>query len=85
MAAAAEADDPGGLAATPAGPLRARAAAKEAFVAGLQGTTKWEVFCIIGCLPMCSLFGEKLRESWFPRLRTARPGSAVGLARSAAR
>lgn len=30
---------------------------KEAFVTGHGGTSKWEIFCIIGVLPMCMLFG----------------------------
>jgi hypothetical protein len=35
--------------------LRAR---KEAFVTGHAGTSKWEIFCIVCCLPLCSFFGE---------------------------
>jgi hypothetical protein len=38
---------------------------KEAFVTGLRGTTKWEVFCVMGCVPMFWLFSE-------PRARGAR-------------
>ncbi len=30
---------------------------KEAFVSNLEGTTKWEIFCVIGCLPLCLIFG----------------------------
>lgn len=36
----------------------ARRARKEAFVTGHGGTSMWEIWCILGCLPMCSLFGE---------------------------
>lgn len=31
---------------------------KEDFVSNLHGTTKWEVFCIVSCLPLCLLIGE---------------------------
>jgi hypothetical protein len=31
---------------------------KEEFVSNLQGTTKWEVFCVVSCLPLCLLIGE---------------------------
>lgn len=31
---------------------------KEHFVSNLPGTTKWEVFCLIGCLPLCLLIGD---------------------------
>jgi hypothetical protein len=32
--------------------------AKEQFVSNLHGTTKWEVFCVVSCLPLCLLIGE---------------------------
>jgi hypothetical protein len=32
--------------------------AKEHFVSNLHGTTKWEVFCVVSCLPLCLLIGE---------------------------
>jgi hypothetical protein len=34
--------------------------AKEQFVSNLHGTTKWEVFCAVSCLPLCLLIGEEL-------------------------
>jgi hypothetical protein len=42
---------PGAVGASAAGDVRRR---KEAFVAGLPGTTKWEIFCVAGIMPMCS-------------------------------
>jgi hypothetical protein len=30
---------------------------KEAFVSNLQGTTRWEVFCVLSSLPLCLLTG----------------------------
>ncbi|GBF94214.1 hypothetical protein Rsub_06484 [Raphidocelis subcapitata] len=76
MATAAGAD------AGDAAALRARAAAKEAFVAGLQGTTKWEIFCVIGCLPMCSLFAAAAQSWVLARLR--RLGASPRLLRASA-
>jgi hypothetical protein len=52
---------------------------KEAFVSNLEGTTKWEIFCIIGCLPLCLLFGEPQRSS--PQA----PAAAARMQRHAAR
>lgn len=31
---------------------------KEAFVSGLPGTSKWEIFCILDCVPFFLLFGK---------------------------
>jgi hypothetical protein len=36
-------------------------AAKEAFVSGLPGTTKWEIFCLVACLPFTFLSGAPPR------------------------
>lgn len=34
-------------------------ALKEAFVSNLQGTTRWEVFCVLSSLPLCLLTGTQ--------------------------
>eukprot|EP00775_Hariotina_reticulata_P002159 gene2159-2477_t len=36
---------------------------KENFVSNLQGTSKWEVFCVISCLPLCLLIAS-YTEAW---------------------
>ncbi|WIA18598.1 hypothetical protein OEZ85_010038 [Tetradesmus obliquus] len=52
--------------------------AKEQFVSNLHGTTKWEVFCVVSCLPLCLLIAA-YAEAW-----VAARGRATGKALSRA-
>lgn len=36
---------------------------KEEFVSNLSGTTKWEIFCLIGCLPLSLIFVD-FAKTW---------------------
>ncbi|KAF8059100.1 esf1 [Scenedesmus sp. PABB004] len=53
---------------------------KEAFVSGHAGTTKWEVFCVVGCLPLLLLVAA-YAEAWLAaRARSSRWRAARALA-----
>lgn len=53
---------------------------KEEFVSNLSGTSKWEIFCLIGCLPVTMIFADAAK-AWLAAHVDGLPSSRTGSAR----